>query len=441
MSAVAAQIECTHGDILCIVLSLHRTHVNLRMQMNIPTPFSQPQNIFAWMARLSAVLLIGLLPTLANLAYAEPVPCNSAASDTDGDGWGWENDSSCVVKAESTSKPVISLAPQVADKPVCLNPESDPDGDGYGWERDTSCLVVNQPIESTGQPPATDITPNITPSMTEGATENQTPKPCTSASSDPDGDGFGWEKGSTCLVVNAIAPLPEPVDPAPAAKPAPETVPESPPVTQIRLMAMGDSITHGVARNSAKSYRYPLTAFLDTADCRYEMVGSQQANLGHRSFVSAHEGYNGHRADHFLTGLNNYAGNNEGVATAINRFRPDTVLLHLGTNDMLQGQNVAETVAEIDQVISIILDSGADVFVANVIPLFGFAAENRTRQLGDQLTSYVTQLGNNKVKLVDVRTGFTQSMMLSDNLHPNADGEAHIAQSFSKALINAGKCS
>ena len=170
------------------------------------------------------------------------------------------------------------------------------------------------------------------------------------------------------------------------------------------------------------------------------MVGSQQTNLGHRTFVSPHEGYNGHRADHFLTGLNNFAGNNEGASVAVNRFNPDLVLLHLGTNDMLQNQNIADTVAEIDQIISIILDAGADVLVANVIPVFRFGTEVSAQQLGDQLQRYVAQLGNSRVRIVDVRSGYTNAMMLSDNLHPNREGEAHIARAFFNAVQNTGNC-
>lgn len=81
--------------------------------------------------------------------------CASAASDPDGDGWGWENERSCVVVTQ------------------CQNANSDPDGDGWGWENDKSCVVV----KTAGRHPQ-----------------------CQSAASDPDGDGYGWENNATCLV-------------------------------------------------------------------------------------------------------------------------------------------------------------------------------------------------------------------------------------------------
>ncbi|AVR97152.1 cellulase family glycosylhydrolase [Pseudoduganella armeniaca] len=72
--------------------------------------------------RVAAALLLAV----AGQASALPT-CASAASDPDGDGWGWENNQSCKV------------APAAPD---CANAASDPDGDGWGWEGGMSCRVV-----------------------------------------------------------------------------------------------------------------------------------------------------------------------------------------------------------------------------------------------------------------------------------------------------------
>jgi len=82
--------------------------------------------------------------------------CASSASDPDGDGFGWENERSCIVVTH------------------CISAESDPDGDGFGWERNKSCIVLP-------------------------AAQARFPT-CASAASDPDGDGYGWESNKTCLV-------------------------------------------------------------------------------------------------------------------------------------------------------------------------------------------------------------------------------------------------
>ncbi|HWO13635.1 MAG TPA: carbohydrate-binding domain-containing protein [Polyangiaceae bacterium] len=87
--------------------------------------------------------------------------CVSAASDPDKDGWGWENNMSCIVQISSTSYP------------TCASAASDPDGDGWGWENNRSCIVQTA---SSGYPY------------------------CASAASDPDGDGWGWESNRSCIV-------------------------------------------------------------------------------------------------------------------------------------------------------------------------------------------------------------------------------------------------
>jgi hypothetical protein len=59
--------------------------------------------------------------------------CMSAASDPDGDGWGWEYNRSCIVnRAPATSSTTF---------PTCASAASDPDGDGWGWENNRSCIV------------------------------------------------------------------------------------------------------------------------------------------------------------------------------------------------------------------------------------------------------------------------------------------------------------
>jgi hypothetical protein len=83
-----------------------------------------------------AALLAMLMGSLASLGEADSRPtCSSAASDPDGDGWGFENGVSCVV-AVASSAPASG-----ADRPFCLSAESDPDGDGWGFENGVSCIV------------------------------------------------------------------------------------------------------------------------------------------------------------------------------------------------------------------------------------------------------------------------------------------------------------
>lgn len=55
--------------------------------------------------------------------------CPATSTDEDGDGWGWENNTSCIV----------ARAP--ANTPICDHSLLDQDDDGWGWQGGSSCLV------------------------------------------------------------------------------------------------------------------------------------------------------------------------------------------------------------------------------------------------------------------------------------------------------------
>ncbi len=73
-------------------------------------------------------------------------------------------------------------------RPVCESPGSDPDGDGFGWENGATCLVNAAPVSS------------------------ELPI-CRSASSDSNGDGFGWENSASCRVASVLPITPVPTTP------------------------------------------------------------------------------------------------------------------------------------------------------------------------------------------------------------------------------------
>ncbi len=119
-------------------------------------------NLFIGLLLTTGALLIS--PMSANAALPT---CNSAASDPDADGFGWENNQSCVVATNTRS---------TGSKPACKSSTSDPDGDGFGWENNQSCIVSGNSTATSGKPT------------------------CISKASDPDGDGFGWENSQSCVV-------------------------------------------------------------------------------------------------------------------------------------------------------------------------------------------------------------------------------------------------
>ena len=124
---------------------------------------------------VTSVVFTLALSFLSSPAFAILPACVSPSSDSDGDGYGWENDQSCEVRAAN-------------QRPACRYTDSDPDGDGWGWENNTSCLITEASFPT-----------------------------CTSAEFDPDGDGWGWENNRSCRVSDTevttpiVSDLPEDV--------------------------------------------------------------------------------------------------------------------------------------------------------------------------------------------------------------------------------------
>ena len=85
------------------------------------------------MKHLAAPLryIAALLPLVMSLQAGAVAVCESPDSDPDRDGWGWENDASCVVSPATLRQP----------PPICESDTSDSDNDGWGWENDASCKV------------------------------------------------------------------------------------------------------------------------------------------------------------------------------------------------------------------------------------------------------------------------------------------------------------
>lgn len=212
----------------------------------------------------------------------------------------------------------------------------------------------------------------------------------------------------------------------------------------VRIMPTGDSITHGIGGSA--SYRRELAGLLDTAGCNYRMVGSQSQSLTDTGFYGAHEGYSGHPADAFLTGNQTSSGNNPGIANAVNYQSPDLILLHIGSVDLFKGQTVDSTVADIAAVIDTIYENKPNtvVVVANIIPWYNDSRDaglpNSIRVLGNRIQELVQSSSNPLLSLADVRSGFSEDMMQSDLIHPNLEGDTHIANAMFDSFYSSAVC-
>lgn len=119
----------------------------------------QPIGLFNMRISCLAILLSLIQFTPATASTSLPT-CFHILSDQDGDGFGYENSTSCIVDDSTRS---------LAEPNLCI----DDNADGYGWNGIETCLVeipINPNCEDT----------------------------------EPTGDGWGWNGSESCRVV----PLP-----------------------------------------------------------------------------------------------------------------------------------------------------------------------------------------------------------------------------------------
>jgi hypothetical protein len=215
---------------------------------------------------------------------------------------------------------------------------------------------------------------------------------------------------------------------APARPPAGEAAFST---TATRIMPLGNSITQSYT--GYDSYRRPLWHRLKNAGYVVDFVGSQQSNHNgppaHPDFDLDHEGHSGWRADQLLAGIGNWAST----------YRPDVVLMHVGTNDMFQSQSVSSTLSELGGIIDRLraVNPNVKILLAKLIlPTEWYGRLARVKALNDAIPGLVTQKHTTQspVILVDQSAGFYAATDTFDGVHTNGSGENKMAARWYDAL-------
>ncbi|MGJ6967767.1 lectin [Streptosporangium sp. G11] len=192
----------------------------------------------------------------------------------------------------------------------------------------------------------------------------------------------------------------------------------------VRVMPLGDSITEGT--QVPGGYRIGLWQRLVSGRYTVDFVGSQfngPGNLGDHD----HQGHPGWRIDQIDANITNWARTQN----------PRTVLLHIGTNDILQNYNVAGAPQRlstlIDRITATVPD--AEVFVATIIPLSNSGQAAAARTFNAAIPGIVQNKVNSgrRVHLVDMHSKLTTSDLI-DGIHPTAGGYDKMAAAWYAAL-------
>ena len=201
--------------------------------------------------------------------------------------------------------------------------------------------------------------------------------------------------------------------------------------SKIRIMPLGNSITMG-RHGEPGGYRDDLSHMLLDEGIDFTMVGSKNDGSG---FYPYHEGHSGWRADEILASLNGW----------LNQNPPDIVLLHIGTNDISQGESNESTIIDIENILDTIhrKDRSTIILLCSLIPRFD-EKENRPQRT-DELNSMIFSLYLDKYALgwdiyfVDQNAAFLanpnwKTEWMDEYVHPNDAGYHAMAQTFFDVL-------
>jgi hypothetical protein len=215
----------------------------------------------------------------------------------------------------------------------------------------------------------------------------------------------------------------------PAVPDSTTAVPAALPQRPLRIMPLGDSITQ--ADSEHDSYRRPLFKTLELEGRSVDFVGSLSSNYRggppRPDFDLDHEGHWGWRVDEIL----------EEIGGWVEQEEPDVLLVHLGSNDVFQDQSVSSTLDELARLIDVVREArpDADFLVARIIPTANSSRNRTIRELNASISSLESKsTERSAVTIVDHFTGFDPGRMTYDGVHPNAEGEIHIAGRWLAAL-------
>ncbi len=201
----------------------------------------------------------------------------------------------------------------------------------------------------------------------------------------------------------------------------------------VKIMPLGDSITRGTGSVYTWGYREPLYVNLVNGGYGFDFVGG----LTNGSFPDPnHEGHYGWRADEILNGRTSEpaAGKLEYWLPA---SQPDVILLHIGTNDITQGNQDAN---EVNAILDVI-DAYEAANIKNVPVVLALIIDRvpnspATTVYNNVLnTMAMNRIANgDNIIIVNMQYALNYSTDMSDSIHPNDAGYVKMANVWYNAL-------
>jgi lysophospholipase L1-like esterase len=196
--------------------------------------------------------------------------------------------------------------------------------------------------------------------------------------------------------------------------------------TSVVIMPLGDSITFGVGSPSRSSYRLALWQRLTEAGINLSFVGSMHS--GSKLLPDPeNEGHSGWRIRQI----------SEHIVNWLQAARPDYVLLHIGTNDILHHDDPVHAPERLKLLIDQITTTlpGVTVLVAQITPLapqFEPQVQAYNKAIPDIVKQEVA--AGKRVQYVNIHD-YVPLVDIPDMVHPNDAGYALMAKAWYLALL------
>lgn len=209
-------------------------------------------------------------------------------------------------------------------------------------------------------------------------------------------------------------PVPGTVIPAPYAK------------NTIKIMPLGDSITAGIGSSTGGGYRVSLWQDLKSAHWHVQFVGSQKdgpASLSDRD----HEGHPGWRIDQISSNVEKW----------LRTYKPQVVLLHIGTNDIIQNYALSSAPSRLRSLILKIHSTlpKTIIIVAEIIPFSDSARNAQAITYNRTIPTLTKKLVAQGLPIhyVDMYHAVPVSDLV-DGVHPNDSGYDAMAHVWYQSL-------
>lgn len=200
----------------------------------------------------------------------------------------------------------------------------------------------------------------------------------------------------------------------------------------VQIYPLGDSITYGDVHDGQNypSYRYWLWNDLKNKGFDVDFIGSQHGPDYGFVFDTDNDGHAGYTSARELAEL----------PTWLPGLHPDIVLLHLGTNDVLEGVPQSVTLGNIGAIITELraVNPQVKILLAGIIPTSVDKTNQQIVSLNTGLAGLQQQMNTetSPIILVDQYTEYDGEHDNQDGgVHPAESGEMKVAARWSAALV------